>query len=181
MKQVCGILLFAALLCTGAQSAFAQKDVSDSFCPGSIAPLKAIHGLPDQNDAAKVADAARTVLRAYNDCMVRARSDGFVEPNVHYNELRIAQFQIILGNALFRLQDYDGAHAAFTEARTLSTDVVQWVPPSMAYAMTNTEIGTTIGKNTGVTRSLFYTDAVAVQKAADASLARLAPVPAPSP
>jgi hypothetical protein len=180
MKRTCASLLFAALVCAGLQPAIAQKVPSDTICPSANAPLKAIHDLPDQGDATKVAEAARNIIRVYDDCLATARSDGFVEPAMHYDEVRAAQYKIVLGNALFKLQDYDGAHAAYAEARILSTDVVEWVPPTMSYTMNN-KTGSAIGKNSGQTKSLFHDDAVTAQRSADISLARLVPAPAASP
>jgi hypothetical protein len=180
MKRMCAALLFAALACTGVQPAVAQKTPSDTICPGANPPLRVIHDLPDQGDATKVADAARAILRAYNDCQATARSDGFVEPAMHYDEVRAAQYQVVLGNALFKLGDYDSAHAAYAEARALSTDVAEWVPPAMSYTMNN-KTGGTVAKNSGQTKSLYHDDAVTAQHSADISLARLVPVPAPSP
>jgi hypothetical protein len=174
MKRVCSVLVFAALVCASSTAAFARADgPSDTICPGAVQHLKAL-GAVDSHDAAKVSDVARNVVRAYNDCISSARTDGQVEPAMHYDEVRAAQYGILLGRALYLQQDYDGAHAAFVDARRLSGEVVEWTPPSMGYNMDN-KLGSATSRNTGNTKSQWHDDAVTMSKAADAELAKLVP------
>jgi hypothetical protein len=161
------MLACAAVLCAGTQPVRAESAL-DTICPGAVAPVKAIHALPDLEDATKVADAARTVARAYDSCMMASLANDFREPGVNYCAVREAQYQVILGNALFKLQNYDDAHAAFAEARRLSTIVVDWNPGN---------VSRTVGKR----QSEFHDDALHVQQSADIALARLEPVPKATP
>jgi hypothetical protein len=168
MKSACRVLAATVLLCAGTQRALAQKSVLDTICPAAVAPLKVIYALPDLEDATKVSDAARNVVRVYESCMTKQLADGMREPGVNYAAVREAQFQVILGNALFKLQNYDDAHAAFAEAHRLSTLVVDWDPGN---------ISRTVGKR----QSEFHDDALNVQRSADVALARLEPVPKAKP
>jgi hypothetical protein len=164
MKFAYRMLACVALLCAGVEPALAQKAVLDTICPGAVAPLKVMYALPDLEDATKVADAARAVARVYGDCMMTALANDFREPGVNYSAVREAQYLIVLGNALFKLQNYDDAHAAFAEARRLSTIVVDWNPGN---------VSRTVGKRT----SEFHDDALNIQRSADVALAKLEPVP----
>lgn len=178
MKRVCGILIFTAALCLRAAPVFAQA-VSDPLCPSAVSPVKALLAITGANDPVKIADAARNVVRTYNDCASTARTDGALEPAMHYDEIRAAQYGVLLGRALFMQKDYDGAHAAFVDARRLSGDVADWTPPSLGYNMDNKN-GSATSRNSGSTKSLYHESAVEIAKAADAELAKLVPAsPAP--
>jgi hypothetical protein len=173
MKRVCSVLVFAALVC--AMSTAARADgPSDTLCPSAVQHLKALAAVNSTNDPVKIGDQARNVVRAYNDCISSARTDGQVEPAMHYDEFRAAQYGVLLGRALYLQQDYDGAHAAFVDARRLSGEVVDWVPPSLGYNMDN-KLGSATSRNSGQTKSQWHDDALTVSKAADAELAKLIP------
>jgi|SRR5471030_1904244 len=175
MKRVCGVLIFIAALCTTGSAAFAQA--SDAICPSAVSPVKVLAAANSTNDPVKVSDAARNVVRAYNDCASTARTNGAVEPAMNYDEVRAAQYGVLLGRALYLQQNYDGAHAAFVDARRLSGEVTEWTPPSMEY--TNNEWLAT-SKNKGNIHSQWRDTAVEISKAADAELAKLVPAsPAP--
>jgi hypothetical protein len=178
MKRGFGVLVFAAAVYASASAAFAQavvNSVSDAICPAAIAQIKTLSALGPTGDPGKISDAARSVVQTYNACTVTARAGGALEPYMHYDEVRAAQYGILLGRALFAQKDYDGAHAAFVEARRLSTEVAQWVPPSMGYTMNN-ESGSSVIRNGSGIKSRFYDTAVDIRKAADVELAKLVPV-----
>jgi len=174
MQRICGILICAIIFCASGSVAGAQAKVADTVCPSAVPPLKSLGAVTDPTDAVKIADAARGVVRAYADCIVEARSDGAVEPNMHYDEIRAAQYDILLGRALMVQKDYDGAHAAFADARKLSGDVVDWVPQPIGYNMNN-KLGSGTVKNSGYTKSQYYDSAADIVKAADTELAKLEP------
>jgi hypothetical protein len=179
MKRVCGVLIFIAALCVSGSPAFAQAAVSDTVCPAAVSPLKALAAVNSTNDPVKIADAARNVVRAYNDCISSARTDGAVEPQMHYDQVRAAQYGVLLGRVLYLQQNYDGAHAAFVDARRLSGEVVDWTPASMGYNMNN-KLGSGTSRNTGVNKSQWHDSAADIVKASDAELAKLVPAsPAP--
>src|SRR5471032_351527 len=172
MKRVCAFLIFIAALCVSGSPAFAQAAISDTVCPAAVSPLKALAAVNSTNDPVKIADAARNVVRAYDDCISSARTDGAVEPQMHYDQVRAAQYGVLLGRALYLQQNFDGAHAAFVDARRLSGEVADWTPSSMAYNMNN-KTGTGVGHNTGSTKSQWHDSAIDIVKASDAELAKL--------
>jgi hypothetical protein len=179
MKRVCGALVLIAGVFGYSTAAYAQakvNSVSDAICPAAIQQIKALTALQSSNDPdpAKLGDFARAIVRTYNDCILTARTAGAIEPYSHYDQMRSAQYGILLGRALFLQKDYDGAHAAWVDARKLAAEVADWESPTIGYA------GSAIVKNPGHSKSTFHDLAMDIELAADAELAKLVPAsPAP--
>jgi hypothetical protein len=184
MKRVCGVLVLIAGVFGYSTAAYAQakvNSVSDAICPAAIQQIKALTALQSSNDPdpAKIGDSARAIVRTYNDCIFTARTAGAIEPYSHYDQMRSAQYGILLGRALFLQKDYDGAHAAWVDARKLAAEVADWEAPAIGYTM-NSESGSAIVKNPGHSKSTFHDLAMDIERAADAELAKLVPAsPAP--
>jgi hypothetical protein len=169
------------MLAVFAAPASAAPKGADLLCPGATPTLIALSELPDINDYAKFAQATQKVVDAYKYCITVASGDGAIEPTVHYDETRAAQFEVLLGRTLANLGKFEEAHAAFAEARRLAKIVSDWTSPSMGYA-TDNKNGTTPIQNTQRSYSQFRESATAITKAADDELAKLAiPVPVATP
>ncbi|HMC47386.1 MAG TPA: hypothetical protein VKJ77_18865 [Caballeronia sp.] len=166
MKSSVSAAAALSILVAVASPAAAQK-VADSICPRANAAISALVALKDQTDPVKNADVLLPVVNAYKSCRQLALADGAIEPAAHYDEVRASQYLISLGRQYYAMQKYDEAHAAWTEARQVSQDIVDWLPTSR--------------HNTGMSHSQYHDAAVDIVKAADLELARLAPATKPSP
>jgi hypothetical protein len=177
--HVCGVLVLVAVYMSST-TALAQINVntaSDAICPAAIQYIKALAVVNSTNDPVKIGDLAAKLVRTYNDCTTTARTAGQVEPFMHYAQTRAAQYGILLGRALFLQKDWDGAHAAFIEARRLGNEVAEWTAPAKGYTVGS--LSTTV-QNTGSERSSFHDLAYEIVRAADVELAKLVPA-SPSP
>jgi len=173
--------------------AFAQsKAMADPNCPAAIPPLKILAAITTPNDAAKVSDAAAGVIAAYKDCASAALAAGKIEPEAHYAQTRVAQYEVLYGRALMNLGKFDQAHAIFWEASKLSGLVADWVAPGYGYTNSNKNPDTAAAingepvsavhseHNSGINRSQWRDAASEVRTAADMELVKSAPVPAPT-
>ncbi|MFN2459250.1 MAG: hypothetical protein ABR591_00955 [Candidatus Velthaea sp.] len=166
---------FGLTACAFAQ---AKAPISDALCPSAVPALKTLVDVPATGDPVKIIEASEAVERAYLACASQALTDGAVEPTMHYDQVRAAQYEVLAGRAYLSLKRWDDAHAAFIDARKNSGDVYDWVPPSRGYTTSNAG-GTSTSRNMGVTRSQYRDAASDIMKAADAELAKLVPAAKP--
>jgi hypothetical protein len=189
MRPLAAIL--AVVVAVGlAPPALAQnKGMSDPNCPTAIPALKAIAAIPNPNDAEKVSAAALVAVRAYQDCASTMLAAGKIEPEAHYAQTRVAQYQVLYGRALMKLGKFDEAHDVFWEASKLSSLVADWTAPGYGYTNSNKnpEKAAAISgepvnaqhteHNPGVNRSQWRDAATEVRRAADMELVKFVPVP----
>jgi len=165
MKRYLSVAFLSAL-CAWAQPAQGQQ-IADGVCPTAVPAIRAMAALKDTSDPVKAADVVAPVVAAYKACAQLALSDGAIEPAAHYDEIRAAQYLVVLGRQLLKQQKYDEAHSVFADARKLSGDIADWLPSSR--------------NNTGMSHSQYRDSAIEVAKAADIELAKLVPTATPTP
>lgn len=193
MKRFSAALTVVVMLCWGpAALAQAGKEMSDPNCPAAIPSLKALKAITKPDDTAKISEAALSAVIAYKDCASQALAAGKIEPEAHYAQTRVAQYQVLYGRTLMNLGRYDDAHNVFWEASKTAGLVADWVAPAYGYTNSNKNPekaaavngGSTNAQgtehNSGVNKSQWRDAASEVRKAADLELVRLVPAPAPT-
>jgi hypothetical protein len=172
----------AALVAFGAQLAWAAPRPIEDACPTAAAPIDAYRKLADQYDGARLEAAARTVVNAFKICATSSQStQGQLEPYVHYDNTRAAQFEVAVGRALVLQGKFEDAQLQFIDARRLAETVVLWSPNGRFGGRPDTDTAPLHSQPLG--HSMFHDTAATIMKAADDELAKLKlppPIPAVS-
>lgn len=176
--------VFAGLIALAASSSAARAVEQDAICSRAVPFVEAFTKANAAGNLTVVISSARDAISAYDACASESRLNGKVEPEVHYDQVRHAQFAFALARALSVEGNVTDAIAALKDARSAANDVAEWVTPSLSITGSNTAAGAS-GRRNVRDRSQFAKNAEAVRDAADAELKKLgataSPVPAPSP
>ncbi|MBV9438555.1 MAG: hypothetical protein JOZ24_01040 [Candidatus Eremiobacteraeota bacterium] len=177
LRAALAALFAAGLVPSYAAAASPHKD---AWCPVSVAKLEAFDAAAASNDPEKIGIAAQGVVEAYMNCAAEAQIARNVEPAMNYDKTRAAQFEVVVARSLAAQGKIADAVAAYREARKGATDVADWTPSSMSYAVSNGGGGTSTSRNSSRGTSQYHTAALAVRDAVDAELAKLGVTTAPT-
>jgi hypothetical protein len=170
-RRIC-IAVFALVLVAGAtQYATASPSRIELICPNAAAAVDAFRILPD-TEAPRVEAAAKKVVATYEACTTTMQSKGGqLEPFVHYNNTRAAQFSYAAGRAALEQQHFDEARALFTDAHRLAESVALF--NSNGHLVSPTTAVPSVSRSERLGVSIYHDVAVTIMKSADEELVKL--------
>jgi hypothetical protein len=176
-------------ICTAAWSlAFSAVPASaapaaDALCPTATTPLIKWQDTAKTNpdDPQAVLDAAKPVEDAYHACAAVAVGKGSLEPEAHYDQVREAQFGVVVGRMLIIMNRIEEARAEAENARKLTQEIVDWTPTAMTYTNSNLPGGSHSERQAGTQTSNYHDTAVEILAAATRELKLIGPPPSPAP
>lgn len=147
----------ALALVAVAPAARAAERYSDAICPEATAKVIEFTDLGAQAkiNLVDLRNSTHAVIDRYDSCAKQKLSDGYVEPKMHYAQTRAASFLVVAARIEAKIQDFGAAQADLDRAKSLASEVSDWMPTSQTFSSSNKASGNDSGRNTD-TRPSYY-------------------------
>jgi hypothetical protein len=190
------IVALSALIAAGSP-AHAQSKFSDLICPNSTEPVREFDA--KRRDSETPIDdliaSGSHVIESYQRCVDEkttqvelgvtiGRSQAQISndhgyENVHYAQVRAAQYAVVVGRLDRLLERYEAARTEQRLALDLVNVTINWQSPlQQSYRSNDIAIGSGSSHNATTYHSAYRDSAIAIRDSAQSELDRLPPAPA---